>query len=596
MLRRLLWTLVCGALLLGGARFGTATAREAAPSAYECSGSEVVLFNNTNAFPVVGGGTPPSFGTNGKAYCLTYLEHYHWNDGRGASPGTIGLRRTAGSGIASFSVQALASAGQGGARNVNWYAYVPRVSPVVLNGTYTCTDSGAASWSSNARSGGRGFCIVRGIPAVQRAGGTTTSTTTTTTTTEEPGRRYDLAVTATPIRSTATSAGGLLEFATRIQVRNREGDESEATTMSLRVTATSPRLRSRLKVVGAGTTCSPDSCFVPQLAPGKDARYVIGVAPAADAPPGELTIRLVVRCAKTEERNCDNNVFPRRAASRPIVLTVPAAPAVTPGVPAGMTKEQYRAELAAAKERLSELLRNTKWWKNTAAELAALVGLGSVPAPVLAPGAAVAGYLGVRLDRLGDAIDEELEVVDDAIASTRSPNAFRAVPPVRPGGELTPAVATAITRWDVAALDVVSSTDRLVAAVQASVSAYARGDVPTARRAEAAAGRAAAASATAFERLLDTGVAAAALPNALTRAEVAAARLEVRREGLPTAVTSILRSLRVSEADRERLRARAGAASPRAGFPDLLATPFIRTAERNAAAGLRRYATAVASR
>src|SRR6185503_6447422 len=115
---------------------------------------------------------------------VTYLEHYHWNDGGGAPPGKIGLKRTAGAApnlpatIGPF--QALASSGQNGAPNVNWYVYVPHAPPLVISGTYTCTDTGAASWSWNKESGGQGFCIVKGIPA-QLSQTETVSTTVTTT-------------------------------------------------------------------------------------------------------------------------------------------------------------------------------------------------------------------------------------------------------------------------------------------------------------------------------------------------------------------------------------------------------------------------------
>ncbi len=52
----------------------------------------------------------------------------------------------------------------------------------MINGTYHCTDTGAATWSANPSSGGRGFCIVRGIPAV-RDEGTTAQTDGQATTT-----------------------------------------------------------------------------------------------------------------------------------------------------------------------------------------------------------------------------------------------------------------------------------------------------------------------------------------------------------------------------------------------------------------------------
>jgi hypothetical protein len=36
----------------------------------------------------------------------------------------------------------------------------------VIDGTYTCTDSGSGTWSSNTASGG-GFCIVQAVAATK---------------------------------------------------------------------------------------------------------------------------------------------------------------------------------------------------------------------------------------------------------------------------------------------------------------------------------------------------------------------------------------------------------------------------------------------
>jgi hypothetical protein len=136
-------------------------------AAYQCSGKQVTLFDNTNGDPVDSGGAPPTFTTKG-AWCVTYIQTYHWNGGRGEPPGTLGLKRVAGgAGLADAigPFPAKASAGQNNAPNVNWYADVSQSPPSVIDGTYSCQDSGPATWSSNKASGGRGFCIVYGLPA-----------------------------------------------------------------------------------------------------------------------------------------------------------------------------------------------------------------------------------------------------------------------------------------------------------------------------------------------------------------------------------------------------------------------------------------------
>ena len=190
--------LAVAGFLVGGA-LGKGATRAAA---YTCDTSkQVTLLDTSNGDAVGNGGTAPTFSTNGKAYCLHYIQTYHWNGGKGQPPGTLGLKRIgggAGPGIAAAvgPVQAKASSGQNNAPNVNWYMYFDTPAPPpVIDGTYQCEDSGTATWSSNPQSGGRGFCIVQGYLATSSSGGgtgatttgaTTTSTTPTTTTTEKP--------------------------------------------------------------------------------------------------------------------------------------------------------------------------------------------------------------------------------------------------------------------------------------------------------------------------------------------------------------------------------------------------------------------------
>src|SRR5262249_24801967 len=78
---------------------------------------------------------------------LTYIRTYHWNNGRGAPPGSIGLRGQDGTLYGPWPVSA--QAGQGGAPNVNWEVYPNAVVPP---GIYTIVDSDPATWSHNAES------------------------------------------------------------------------------------------------------------------------------------------------------------------------------------------------------------------------------------------------------------------------------------------------------------------------------------------------------------------------------------------------------------------------------------------------------------
>lgn len=133
--------------------------KSAPPPAYKCGGTQVKLFDDTNAGGVSNGGKPPTFSTKGKAYCLASIVTYHWNNGLGKAPGTIGL--TGGSKVGPL--KAKSSAGQGGAPDVNWA--VTATKQIVIKGTYSCADSDPATWSQNQQSGGKGFCVVFATPA-----------------------------------------------------------------------------------------------------------------------------------------------------------------------------------------------------------------------------------------------------------------------------------------------------------------------------------------------------------------------------------------------------------------------------------------------
>src|SRR5579864_6617393 len=93
-------------------------AEQAAPAKYVCNGPEGTLFDNTNVNGVDNGGASPTFSTNGKTFCVTYIEHYHWNDSNGAPGGAVGLKRVGGAGAqgqlpAQIVSKAKTSAGQG---------------------------------------------------------------------------------------------------------------------------------------------------------------------------------------------------------------------------------------------------------------------------------------------------------------------------------------------------------------------------------------------------------------------------------------------------------------------------------------------------
>ena len=146
----------------------------AAPT-YSCIGAQVPFYDGFNGGAVLSGGTPPTFTTAGKSYCLEVLTTYHWNNGQGQAPGTIALKVVAGLGGAGKTLgpwPATGSTGQGGAQNVGWGATPPASkTPLIINGTYTCLDSDPATWSQDAASQGHGFCRAYGQSAVLSVGG-----------------------------------------------------------------------------------------------------------------------------------------------------------------------------------------------------------------------------------------------------------------------------------------------------------------------------------------------------------------------------------------------------------------------------------------
>lgn len=119
----------------------------------------VRLCDNTNTLSVDNG--PPSRTSPcvlRQGAHITQLVTYHWNHGRGATPGTIMfLNPMTGEQHGPFA--ATGSAGQAGAANVNWTANVNLVVPA---GGWQVIDSDADTWSWNDESGNHGFVVVFG--------------------------------------------------------------------------------------------------------------------------------------------------------------------------------------------------------------------------------------------------------------------------------------------------------------------------------------------------------------------------------------------------------------------------------------------------
>lgn len=87
---------------------------------------------------------------------LVSVVTYHWNNGRGAAPGTIGVLHETGVVVGPW--QANGTLGQGGVENAYW-----QVKPMIVlqPGQYTIIDSNPETWATNADVQGRGIFEVK---------------------------------------------------------------------------------------------------------------------------------------------------------------------------------------------------------------------------------------------------------------------------------------------------------------------------------------------------------------------------------------------------------------------------------------------------
>lgn len=115
----------------------------------------VKTFEVGNVAAVQNGPTRPTVIKLKTAVFVRTLRTYHWNNARGAKPGTITL--TAGDGTVHGPWQTRGLPGQGGVRNAYWEA---KVDQRIEAGTYTIATSSDATWATNTGVGGRGFYAI----------------------------------------------------------------------------------------------------------------------------------------------------------------------------------------------------------------------------------------------------------------------------------------------------------------------------------------------------------------------------------------------------------------------------------------------------
>ena len=130
------------------------------PNVPDDSSEDDIIFSNDNILAVANAPTAATQFTIDRAYRVTSIRNYHWNDGEGtAGPGTIALRAADNTLIGTWSCTALD--GQNDTPNAYWLC-TPNVD--IPAGTYTIEDSDTATWSNNTESGNAGISIVRGTP------------------------------------------------------------------------------------------------------------------------------------------------------------------------------------------------------------------------------------------------------------------------------------------------------------------------------------------------------------------------------------------------------------------------------------------------
>ena len=118
-----------------------------------------VIFDNNNIYAVQNSPQKQTQFTISSSYTITYIQTYHWNNQKGKTPGTIGLKHSDGTTYGPW--QAYGKTGQWDVPNAYWIAE-PMVE--IKPGTYTIIDSDPATWANNAQSNYKGMALVKGLP------------------------------------------------------------------------------------------------------------------------------------------------------------------------------------------------------------------------------------------------------------------------------------------------------------------------------------------------------------------------------------------------------------------------------------------------
>jgi hypothetical protein len=130
----------------------------ATPVATPTPAVEEQIFKVLSIGAAYNGATTPTTFSVSESWLVTYILTYHWNNGQGKTPGTIGLRASDGATYGPW--QATGEPGQGGVPDANW---VVRPNVVIPPGSYTVIDSDPSTWAQNDETGGAGMSWANGI-------------------------------------------------------------------------------------------------------------------------------------------------------------------------------------------------------------------------------------------------------------------------------------------------------------------------------------------------------------------------------------------------------------------------------------------------
>jgi len=121
------------------------------------NGNVEAMFEVTSIGSAQNGATPTTF-TVSESWLVTEIKTYHWNNGKGATPGTIGLMDADGTILGTWQAEGLS--GQGDVPDAYW---VVNPNIVIPFGTYTVIDSDPDTWAQNSETNGIGMAWGLGV-------------------------------------------------------------------------------------------------------------------------------------------------------------------------------------------------------------------------------------------------------------------------------------------------------------------------------------------------------------------------------------------------------------------------------------------------